>query len=53
MNKNELINGIAEHSKLSKAHAGRGLDALINIIETTLKNGDAIALIGFGTFEVK
>jgi len=53
MNKNELINAIAEHSNLSKANAGRSLDALINTIETTLKAGETIALIGFGTFAVK
>jgi DNA-binding protein HU-beta len=53
MNKNELINAIAEHAYLSKADAGRGLDALLKTIETTLKAGDAIALIGFGTFAVK
>ena len=53
MNKNELINAIAEHANLSKADAGRGLDVLLKTIETTLKAGDAITLIGFGTFAVK
>ncbi len=53
MNKSELINAIAEHSNLSKADAGRSLDALLKTIETTLKSGDAVSLIGFGTFEVK
>ncbi len=42
MNKNELINAIAEHSNLSKADAGRGLEALINTIETTLKAGEPL-----------
>ena len=53
MNKNELIIAIAEHGNLSKADAGRSLDALIKTIETTLKAGDAITLVGFGTFAVK
>ena len=53
MNKNELINAIAGHANLSKADAGRGLDALLKTIEATLKAGDAIALVGFGTFAVK
>jgi DNA-binding protein HU-beta len=53
MNKSELINAIAEQGNLSKADAGRGLAALIKTIETTLKAGDAITLIGFGTFDVK
>ena len=53
MNKSELCDAIAEQANLSKADAGRSLDALIKTIETTLKAGDAIALIGFGTFAIK
>ena len=53
MNKTELITAIAEQANLSKADAGRSLDALIKAIETTLKAGDAISLVGFGTFAVK
>jgi DNA-binding protein HU-beta len=48
-----IINAIAEQSNLSKADAGRSLDALIKTIETTLKAGDSITLVGFGTFAVK
>ncbi len=48
-----MINAIAERANLSKADAGRSLDALIKTIETTLKSGDSIALVGFGTFAVK
>jgi DNA-binding protein HU-beta len=53
MNKSELINAIAEQANLSKTDAGRSLDALIQTIETTLKAGDSISLVGFGSFEVK
>ena len=53
MNKSQLINAIAEHSNLSKADASNALAALLKTIETTLKAGEAIALIGFGTFDVK
>lgn len=53
MNKSELITAIAEHANLTKADAGRALDGLIKTIETTLKAGDSVALVGFGTFEVK
>ena len=53
MNKSELITAIAEHANLSKVDAGRALDSLIKTLETTLKAGDSVALIGFGTFEVK
>lgn len=53
MNKPELIDAIASHANLTKADAGRALDALIKIIESTLRAGDSIALVGFGSFEVK
>jgi DNA-binding protein HU-beta len=53
MTKSELINAIAEQGNLSKVDAGRSLDALIKTIETTLKAGDSISLVGFGTFAVK
>ena len=53
MNKAELINAIAELANLTKADAGRGLDAIIKTIETTLKAGDSITLVGFGSFAVK
>jgi DNA-binding protein HU-beta len=53
MTKSELINAIAEQANLSKADAGRSLDALIKTIESTLKAGDSITLVGFGTFAVK
>jgi DNA-binding protein HU-beta len=53
MNKSELINAIAAQANLSKADAGRALDALTKTIETTLKAGDSITLVGFGTFAVK
>jgi DNA-binding protein HU-beta len=53
MNKAELINAIAEHASLSKADAGRSLEALTKTVEATLKAGDSITLVGFGTFEVK
>jgi DNA-binding protein HU-beta len=53
MNKSELITAIAEHANLTKADAGRGLDAIIKTIEATLKTGDSITLVGFGTFAVK
>jgi len=53
MNKSELINAIAEESGLTKADAGRALDATLTSVTNALKGGDSIALIGFGTFSVK
>lgn len=53
MNKSDLISSIAEHAKLSKADAGKALDALITTISDTLKAGGSVTLVGFGSFEVK
>jgi DNA-binding protein HU-beta len=52
MNKAELIEAIANDSKLSKADAGRALDATIVAITKSLKKGDKVSLVGFGTFGV-
>lgn len=53
MNKTELIDVIATAADLPKASAGRALDAVIDSITDTLKKGDQVALVGFGTFSVK
>lgn len=53
MNKSELIDAIAESADLSKASAGRALDAALEAVTGALKGGDSVALVGFGTFSVK
>ena len=53
MNKSELIDSIAQHANLTKADAGKALDGFIHSIEATLKLGNSVALVGFGTFEIK
>lgn len=53
MNKSELIDAIASHAKLTKADAGRALDGLIQSIQSALKAGDSVSLMGFGSFEAK
>jgi len=53
VNKSELIDAIATQEDLSKADAGRALDATIQAITGALKEGDSVALVGFGTFSVK
>lgn len=50
MNKTELIDQIATSADLSKAAAGRALEATFEAIKTALKNDDMVALAGFGTF---
>jgi len=53
VNKNELIDAIAEEADLSKASAGRALDAALGAITEALKKQDTVSLVGFGTFAVK
>ncbi len=53
MNKSELIDAIAAAADLPKASAGRALDAVVDSITDSLKKGDPVALVGFGTFAVK
>jgi DNA-binding protein HU-beta len=53
MNKAELIDAIATTSELSKADAGRALDATIAAIANALKKGDTVTVIGFGSFVVR
>lgn len=52
MNKTELIERIASDADISKAAAGRALDALTNAITHRLKKGDTVQITGFGTFSV-
>ncbi len=52
MNKGELINTIAEKANLTKAQAADALNAMIDAIEGSLKKGDKVTLVGFGTFSV-
>ena len=52
MNKSELIDAIATQADISKAAAGRALDAAVEAITDALKKGDSVSLIGFGTFYV-
>ena len=52
MNKNELITAVAGAADLTKADAGRAIDAVFDSITRTLKKGDEVRLAGFGTFAV-
>lgn len=52
MNKTELIDAVAKQSQLSKADAGRAVDALIDTVQKTLKKGDEVSITGFGKFSV-
>ncbi|NCC27856.1 MAG: HU family DNA-binding protein [Gammaproteobacteria bacterium] len=53
MNKAELIEKMADAADISKAVAGKALDAFTDAIGEALKSGKTVSLIGFGTFAVK
>ena len=52
MNKTELVDAIAAKADMSKAQAKVALDEILNCITQSLKEGDQVQLVGFGTFEV-
>ena len=53
MNKSELIDAVAESADLSKASAARAIEAVVETITNSLKSGDSVTLVGFGTFTAK
>ncbi len=53
MNKTEMIDAVAKAANLSKADAGRALDAVIDTVTNELKGGHPITLVGFGTFLIR
>jgi DNA-binding protein HU-beta len=53
MNKAELIEAVAADANLSKADAGRAVDAVVDSISSALSKGQQVAVVGFGTFSVK
>lgn len=53
MNKSQLVDQIAAGADISKAAAGRALDAVISAVTESLQSGEDVALVGFGTFAVK
>ena len=53
MNKADFIGAVSTAAELSKADAGRAVDAVIETIKKALKKGDSVSLVGFGTFVVR
>lgn len=51
MNKSELIEALANKVDVSKAAAGKSIDALVEIITAAVAKGNDVALVGFGTFK--
>ena len=52
MNKTQLIDAIAEKAGLTKVDSKKALEAFVSTVGETLKSGDKVALIGFGSFSV-
>ena len=53
MNKSELIDAVANAADLSKASATRAVDSVIETIRNSLRGGDQVTIVGFGTFLVR
>lgn len=53
MNKSELVGEIAKKSGLSKKNSEIALNSLISVVGDTLKKGERISLVGFGSYEVR
>ena len=53
MNKSELIVALAQKADISKKDAEKAISAFIDVVTDTLKAGDKVQLVGFGTFESK
>jgi len=52
MTKADLVDKMAKDADIAKVAAGKALDSLIDAVTRTLKKGDKLALVGFGTFSV-
>ena len=52
-NKSELVVALAQKAELSKKDAEKALSAFVEVVSETLKAGDKVQLVGFGTFEAK
>jgi len=50
MNRPELIEAIASKADLSKKDAAKALDAILSVVTDSLKQGQSVAIVGFGTF---
>jgi len=52
MNKADLVDAMSSEAKITKADAQRALDAFLNVTSKSLKKGEKVTLVGFGTFSV-
>ncbi|MDR0572916.1 MAG: HU family DNA-binding protein [Tannerella sp.] len=52
MNKTDFIGAVAKEAELSKVDAKKAVEAFIKTVESAVENGDKVALLGFGSFQV-
>jgi len=52
MNKTQLVAAVAAEAGLTKAQAQKAVEATVNAVAASLKNGENVQLVGFGTFSV-
>jgi DNA-binding protein HU-beta len=52
MNKDDLIKAVAEHAQITKTNAAQAIDGIFESITNSLKKGEAVTLVGFGSFKV-
>jgi DNA-binding protein HU-beta len=52
MNKADLVDAMSSEAKITKADAQRALDAFLVVTSKSLKKGEKVTLVGFGTFSV-
>jgi DNA-binding protein HU-beta len=53
MNKADFVSAIADSAGCTKADAGKCVEAAIEVVKKALKKGDTVAIVGFGTFQVR
>ncbi|MCL5046976.1 MAG: HU family DNA-binding protein [Actinobacteria bacterium] len=53
MNKTELIEKVAQETGFTKKDSGKAVEAVISAITGSLKSGDKVSLVGFGTFDIR
>ena len=53
MNKSEFVAAVSDAAGLTKVEGARAVEAIIETVKKTLKKGDTISLVGFGTFIVR
>ena len=52
MNKMDLVEGMAKRAGITKTQANKALDAFTDLVAKSIRDGQKVTLVGFGTFSV-